>query len=198
MIFPEEKIRSHAKKLLSGSERGAHSFSHVERVYDIAKNLGERMGANMRILGAAALLHDIGRPKEEETGKSHAILSGEMSKEFLHNIGYDEEEIVSVVEAIRSHRFSENIEPTSLEGEILSDADKLDAMGAIGIFRAIARATLRNLGIPGFLKHAEEKLLKLVDCMYTEEGEKIAHERHELLQAFVEKLKAEVRNDLAH
>jgi len=149
----------------------------------------------MRVLGAAALLHDIGRPKEEKTGKSHAILSGEMSREFLRDTGYEKDEIAEVIDAIRTHRFSENIEPNSLEGEILSDADKLDAMGAIGVFRAIARATLRGLGIPGFLKHAEEKLLKLVDCMYTQEAQRIAQERYDLLHAFVEELKTEIRTD---
>lgn len=194
-MFPEEAIRSYAKEILSNSERGAHSFSHVERVYAIARDLGEKLGANMRILGAAALLHDIGRPKEEKTGKSHAILSGEMSREFLRDSGYEKDEIAEVIDAIRTHRFSENIEPNSLEGEILSDADKLDAMGAIGVFRAIARATLRDLGIPGFLKHAEEKLLKLVDCMYTEEAQKIAEKRHNLLHSFVEELKGEIRTN---
>ena len=149
----------------------------------------------MRVLGAAALLHDIGRPKEEKTGKSHAILSGEMSREFLRDTGYEKDEIANVVDAIRTHRFSENIEPNSLEGEILSDADKLDAMGAIGIFRAIARATLRDLGIPGFLRHAEDKLLKLVDCMYTTKAQKIAEKRHDLLHSFVEELKSEIRTD---
>lgn len=197
-MFPEEAIRSYARKMLSGSEAGAHSFNHVERVYIIAKDLGEQMGANMRVLGAAALLHDIGRPKEETTGESHAILSGEMSRDFLRDIGYDDEEISAVVDAIRTHRFSEDIEANSLEGKILSDADKLDAMGAIGVFRAIARAVLRDLGIPGFLKHADEKLLKLIDCIYTEEAQAIAQERHELLQAFVGELKTEIRTDGLH
>jgi uncharacterized protein len=96
------------------------------------------------------------------------------------------------VGAIRTHRYSEGLEPTSIEGEILSDADKLDAMGAIGIYRAIAQATVSERGITGFLEHADEKLLRLHDLMYTDEAKPMAQERHDVLANFVRRLRDEL------
>ncbi|MFW9850512.1 MAG: HD domain-containing protein, partial [Candidatus Thorarchaeota archaeon] len=104
-----------------------------------------------------------------------------------------EEEIAKVVAAIRTHRFSEGLEPTSLEGHILSDADKLDAIGAVGIFRSIAQATVSGRGTSGFLQHADEKLLKLKDLMYSDDAREMAIERHSFLEAFVNRLKDEVQ-----
>ena len=187
-----KKIARFAERHMISKTRGAHEFEHVIRVYGIAMDIGKKLGADLRILSAAALLHDIGRSKEEECGVSHSILSGEMSEEILREVGYNDEEIGSVKAAIRTHRYSEGLRPTSLEGEILSDADKLDAMGAIGIFRGIAQATLSNAGVEGFLRHSDEKLLKLQELMYTEEAKKLAEKKHVILAGFVE----EVRNEL--
>ncbi len=154
-------------------------------------DIGDRLHADRRILGAAALLHDIGRPLEEETGESHSILSGTMSDEFLKEIDYSTLEIERVKGAIRTHRFSEKLDPTTLEGRILSDADKLDAIGAIGVFRSIAQAAITQRGIQGFLAHADEKLLKLHELMYLEESKILAKERHGFLQSFVDRLRKE-------
>ena len=74
----------------------------------------------------------------------------------------------------------------------MSDADKLDAMGAVGIYRAIAQAESKGRGMIGFLQHADEKLLKLKDLMYTEEGIHLATERHEVLKRFVDELREEI------
>jgi uncharacterized protein len=146
----------------------------------------------MRILGAASFLHDIGRPREEETGVSHSLLSGEMSRAVLSRVGYSEKEIHQVEETIRTHRYSEALHPTSLEGQILSDADKLDAIGAVGIYRAIAQATVTGSGMTGFLTHANEKLLKLHDMMHTEESRQLAQSRHRLLRRYVDALNSEL------
>ncbi|MHA2065321.1 MAG: HD domain-containing protein, partial [Candidatus Thorarchaeota archaeon] len=161
----DKKIDSFVKEEMTRA--GAHAYDHVRRVYTIALRMGQTLGADLRILGAAALLHDIGRVHEKERGISHSILSGEMGVDILAELGYTQAEIECVKGVIRTHRFSEGITPTSLEGEILSDADKLDALGAIGIVRAIAQATTRGDGVEGFLKHAEDKLLKLHQLMYT-------------------------------
>jgi uncharacterized protein len=138
------------------------------------------------------LLHDVGRPKEVESGISHSILSGEMSKPLLQELGYLDSEIMQILDAIRTHRFSEGIEPNSLEGQILSDADKLDAMGAVGVYRSIAQSEVKGRGMIGFLQHADEKLLKLKDLMYTERGKQLATERHQVLQSFVDQLLEEI------
>lgn len=188
----EERIDSFVRGHMSRTDAGTHDYDHVKRVYRIAISMGKSMGGDLRILGAAALIHDVGRPYEKERGVSHSILSGEIGAEILDEIGFSGDEIERVREAIRTHRFSEGLTPTSLEGEILSDADKLDAIGAIGIARAIAQAATTGVGIKGFLRHADEKLLKLHKLMYTEEGKKLAKTRHVVLESFV----AELRNEL--
>ena len=154
--------------------------------------IGKEVGADLKVLGAAALLHDIGRPKESESGISHSILSGEMSQDILRKTGYDDEEVKKVVDVIRTHRFSEGLEPNSLEGRVLSDVDKLDAMGTIGVFRAIAQAAETGVGVEGFLNHADEKLLKLKDLMYTDAAMAEAVKRHTTLEAFVSQLRDEL------
>ncbi|NWF94958.1 MAG: HD domain-containing protein [Candidatus Thorarchaeota archaeon] len=186
-----EELSSIVERVLCDSEHGAHTIDHVHRVYSIAMTIGKEMAVNSRVLAAAALLHDIGRPQEKTTGVSHSIVSGEMSRGILSRIGYSDTEVEQVVDAIRTHRFSEGLRPVTREGEILSDADRLDAMGAIGIYRAIAEAVASGRGIEGFLAHAEEKLLRLQEHMYTDTGKRMAAERHGLLVSFVNQLKAE-------
>ena len=188
---PEKKIDAFVKQMIGGSSQGAHTYDHTKRVYALARAIASESGANLRIIGAAALLHDIGRSKENETGVSHAILSGEMSREILQKTGYTETEVEQIVEAIRTHRFSEHLTPSSLEGKILSDADKLDAIGAIGIFRCIAESAVENKDVEGFLNHAEEKLLKLHAMMYTNKARAMAEQRHAFLTDFVRRLRQE-------
>ena len=185
-------IEEFVKEKLAKNSKGAHTFDHTKRVYTLSIRIGRDLEADLKILGAAALLHDIGRPNESESGISHSILSGEMSQEILRTVGFDEAEIDRVVDAIRTHRFSEGIEPNSLEGRILSDVDKLDAMGAIGVFRAIAQAASTGDGMGGFLDHADEKLLKLRDLMYTDRARVEAEHRHHTLEAYVKQLRSEL------
>jgi uncharacterized protein len=158
--------------------------------------LSEGLQVNMRVLEAAALLHDIGRQREAESNISHSLLSGIMSQECLRDLEYTKEEIEEIVDAIRTHRYSENIEPNSIEGQILSDADKIDALGAIGIYRAIVQSAASGKGIQGFLNHADEKLLRLKDLMYTTPAKQLAAERHEILSIFVEQLRHESSNNI--
>ncbi|MFX1415511.1 MAG: HD domain-containing protein [Promethearchaeota archaeon] len=191
----EERIDSFVLEEMTRSEAGAHAYDHVKRVHSIAMEIGRELHADLRVLGAAALLHDVGRFREEETGISHSKLSGDIGEGILRELEYTEAEIQGVKEAIRTHRFSENLTPTSLEGEILSDADKLDAMGAIGVFRAVAQAAVENAGFEAFLKHADAKLLKLHDLMYTETAREMAEERHKVLQSFVEELRRQLQDE---
>lgn len=191
----KSKIIDFMRKELSGFNSGAHTFDHTMRVYTLSMQISEGLPVSIRVLQAAALLHDVGRPRESETGISHSILSGEMSKSLLHELAYTESEIEQILDAIRTHRFSEGIEPNSIEGKILSDADKLDAMGAIGVFRAIAQGVTKGREMSGFLQHADEKLLKLKDLIYTDPGKHLATKRHELLQKFVDELREEIGED---
>jgi uncharacterized protein len=184
------------KRELSKSNLGAHTLDHTMRVYSLSMQLSEGQAVNLRVLEAAALLHDVGRPREEESNISHSILSGNMSRECLRRLGYTREEIEQIVNAIRTHRYSENIEPNSIEGQILSDADKIDAIGAIGVYRAIAQSAASGKGIQGFLNHADEKLLRLKSLMYTDPAKLLATERHETLLRFVKQLRLESRNSI--
>lgn len=193
MVSSEDKLFEFVESTLTGFKRDAHTLDHTRRVYTMTMELGRRLGADLRVLGAAAILHDVGRSREEETGISHSILSGEMSQPRLKELGYSQEEVKRVVDAIRTHRFSEGIEPNSLEGQILSDADKLDAIGAIGVYRSIAQTSVDGRGIKGFLQHADEKLLKLRNLMHTDEAKAIAQRRHKTLEEFVEHLRLESR-----
>ncbi|RDE10748.1 MAG: phosphohydrolase [Candidatus Thorarchaeota archaeon] len=190
---PEEKLEKFVKQSLAVNAAGAHTYDHIMRVYLLAKMIGTGIGADMRVLGAAALLHDVGRPRETETGVSHSILSGEMSREVLIAAGYTQDEVKQIDDAIRTHRFSEGLTPTSKEGEVLSDADKLDAIGAIGVFRAVSQAAAEDRGMEGFLRHADEKLLKLHRLMYTKSGKALAKRRNAFLQEFVNRLREESR-----
>jgi uncharacterized protein len=191
-VSVESRILDFVRKELSKSNLGAHTLDHTMRVHTLSLQLSEGLAVNRRVLEAAALLHDIGRPREAETKVSHSIASGEMGRDILAEIGYSDSEIRQVVSAIRTHRFGEGIRPTSLEGEILSDADKLDAIGAVGIYRAVAQAVTSGSGIHGFLRHADEKLLKLKDLMHTATGKRLAAERHEVLNKFVQQLRQEL------
>ncbi|MDF1538265.1 MAG: HD domain-containing protein [Candidatus Thorarchaeota archaeon] len=192
-MFPEREIDAFVKQILEEKGNGAHTYDHTRRVLSVALEIGKKVRSNIRVLGAASLLHDIGRSEEEKTKESHSIISGRISREFLPSIGYSTEEINHIVAVIRTHRFSEGIEPTSIEGKILSDADKIDAIGAIGVFRAVTQVAVKGRGIEGFLTHANEKLLKLAGLLYTEEAKRIAKERHNVLEVFVNQLKKETQ-----
>ena len=193
MVSLEKKIEQFVRQELAKAGRGAHTMDHTMRVYSLCMKLGADLKANLKVLGAAALLHDVGRPREEKTAVSHSILSGEMGRGVLSEGEFTDSEIDHVVDVIRTHRFSESLEPNSLEGEILSDVDKLDAMGAIGVFRAVAQAASTRVGIEGFLNHADEKLLKLRDVMYTDRARIEAGHRHRTLETFVNQLRSELR-----
>jgi uncharacterized protein len=192
----KSRIIDFVKRELSKSNLGAHTLDHTIRVYSLSMQLSEGLQVNMRVLEAAALLHDVGRQREAESNISHSILSGIMSQECLRDLEYTKEEMEEVVDAIRTHRYSENIEPNSIEGQILSDADKIDALGAIGIYRAIVQSAASGKGIQGFLNHADEKLLRLKDLMYTTPAKQLAAERHEILSLFVEQLRHESSNNI--
>ncbi len=194
-MFPRDRIDRFAHDILEEHGSGAHTYDHSQRVLTLCLQIGEGIGADIRILGAAALLHDIGRPAESESGISHSILSGQMSRELLSELGYSKLEVEEVVDTIRTHRFSEGLEPQTLEGRILSDADKLDAIGSVGIYRAVAQAEVSGRGIRGFLDHAEEKLLRLKDLLYTDSAREIAVKRHTILEEFVWQLRSELGLD---
>ena len=173
-------------------QSGSHGMDHTDRVVDLCRSIGLKEDADMRILLPAALLHDVGRPLEKEQGLPHEREGARMAAEFLHSIGYDSTLIPAISSAIRTHRFQSEETPKTLEAWILSDADKLDAMGAMGIARTFLRAGEHGGGIDDAVAHFHDKLLKLRDLMHTRTGRELAAKRHEFLVAFLSTLETEM------
>ncbi len=186
-----ERTREFARSFFE--REGTHGFSHVERVLNLCINIGREEGADLEVLALAALLHDVARPLES-AGKveDHAVEGARIARRFLRGLGYPEEKVEAVVHAIESHRFSRGPEPKTLEAKILSDADKLDAMGAVGIARVFMYSGEHGRSIEDSIKHFREKILKLKDLMYTKTGRRLAEERHRFTREFIERMEREM------
>jgi len=165
----------------------SHDKDHVERVVKIAEYIAKKEGADLKIVLKAAELHDIARSQAD-----HASKSAEIARNILKKEGYSKEFIEKVAHAIEAHSFSKRIKPRTLEAKVLSDADKIDAIGATGVARAFLYSGEHGRSIEETLKHFEEKLLKLKDLIYTETGRKIAESRHKFLTDFYNRLKTEL------
>jgi uncharacterized protein len=126
-----------ARQYYQGHE-SSHDFDHVLRVLALAERIARAEGGDLEVVRAAALLHDIGRAEEEATGGDHAAIGAARAREIL--AGHPPEKVEAVAAAIASHRFRSGPPPATPEARALFDADKLDAMGAIGVARAFARA----------------------------------------------------------
>lgn len=206
-----EKITEKAKEFFKG---GTHDWDHTLRVYKLAMKLGEKEGADLEILKCAALLHDIGRSEEtkQQGGVCHARIGAERAEEILKELNYSSEMIEKISHCIRSHRFRGEDSAQTKEAKVLYDADKLDASGAVGIGRAFlfageigARLHDKNVDVENTKPYTWDdsayreylvKLCKIKDSMMTEEGKRIAKERHEFMQEFFERMNKEVDGDI--
>jgi uncharacterized protein len=189
-----ETIRRYAGSVLK--DAGSHGMDHTERVTRMCRIIGKHEHADMDILIPAALLHDIARPLEREKGLPHEVEGARMAEAYLASIQYNPCLITAISAAIRTHRFRSNEKPSTPEAKILSDADKLDALGAVGIARTFMRAAEHGRDIDHAVLHFHDKLLKLKDLMYTETGRKIAGERHAFLETFLKALAHETANSI--
>ena len=187
----------------------AHDFEHIMRVYKNAQKICKQEKANEKLVLSAALLHDvISYPKSDKRSKTSSIKSAEKSKQILKNYDFSAEEINIISDAIRDHSFSQNKIPQTIEGKILQDADRLDAIGAIGIARVFAtggslKRPFYNLEDP-FCKnrkpddkvwtvdHFFQKLLKLESLMNTKSGKAEAKKRTKILKDYLKQLKQEI------
>ena len=187
----------------------AHDFEHIMRVYKNAQKICNHEKANKKLVLSAVLLHDIvSYPKSDKRSKNSAIESAKKAKSILKKFGYSEEEITIISDAIRQHSFSQNKTPTTIEGKVLQDADRLDALGAIGIARVFA--TGGSLKRPFYnnedpfcknrnpddktwtLDHFYQKLLKLESLMNTKTGKIEAKKRTKILKDYLKLLKQEI------
>ncbi len=166
---------------------GAHDNAHVERVVQLARYIAQQEGADLDVVTAAARLHDVARDRPDHAGRG-----AEITREILRNQGYGEEFIERVAHCIEAHSFSGGVEPRTLEAKVLSDADKLDAMGAIGVARAFLYSGERRRSLEETVRHFEVKLLKLYEGLHTESARELAYERHTFLVEFYQRLQGEL------
>ncbi|WP_035797947.1 HD domain-containing protein [Butyrivibrio sp. MB2005] len=186
MAVEQDKIISDAigyvKELFAGNSDG-HGADHTMRVYHNAQMiLAEYTEADSFVVLLSALLHD---------ADDHKLFNTENNmnaRTFMERNDIPSETIEQVCRAINSVSFSHNRgkSPETLEGKIVQDADRLDAIGAIGIARTFAYGGKVGRPLSDSIKHFYDKLLLLKDEMNTDAAKKIALKRHEFLQEFLE------------
>ena len=187
----------------------AHDFDHIMRVYKNAQNICKKENANEKLVLSAVLLHDIvSYPKSDKRSKLSSIQSAKKSKKILEKFDFTKKEIQIIYDAICDHSFSRNKIPATIEGKILQDADRLDAIGAIGIARVFAvsgseQRPFYNIDDPfcknripddtvWTLDHFYRKLLKLESLMNTKSGKIEAKKRTKTMKTFLNQLKKEL------
>ena len=193
------------KEKLEGAEAG-HDWFHIERVWKLSKKIAEKEGGNLEVIELSALLHDIADPKFHNGDETLAL---KISQNFLEEIHIDTELIEQVLFVIKNISFKNRAEAPEnppLELQIVQDADRLDAIGAIGIARTFNFGGFKNnlmyhpeikpnLGMNKeeykksngtTINHFYEKLLLLKDLMNTKTAKKIASERHDFMLQFLD------------
>ena len=210
MINLEKIMRT--LQLLLHNQSPAHDFEHIIRVYKNAEMISKQEeSVDLDIVLAAALLHDlVVYPKGNSKTINSADDSAEIAKKILLEYkNYPREKIEKVADAIRTHSYSKRLVPETLEGKILQDADRLDAIGAIGIARtfSVGGSENRSLYNPTdpfceserqlddtqwTLDHIKKKLMILKNSMHTKTAKKIAEERTEFMELFLNQLRKEI------
>lgn len=189
----DEKIRSLLYRVTQVQNGGgSHGLDHVLRVFHLCEEIGQEENADLMVLLPAALFHDIARHAEQETKIPHEAEGARIAEEYLRSVRFDDTRIPKISHAIRSHRFRSKEKPKTLEARILSDADKLDAMGAVGIARTFIRAGEHRGDIRDGMEHIRDKLITLRELMYTGTAKKLAEDRHRLVCSFLDSLTEEM------
>ena len=216
MTYPEfiNKTISFVKAKLENAE-GGHDWFHIERVFKNAVLIAKNEDCNVIVVKLSALLHDIADSKFHEGDES---VGPKIARDFLESENVDEEIITHVVHIIKNISYKGgNFEKkfSSLELDVVQDADRLDAIGAIGIARAFNYGGFKNRALydpkiapnsrmskeeykkndAPTLNHFYEKLLLLKDKMNTDTGKKIAKERHRYMEGFLAQFYAEWEGD---
>jgi uncharacterized protein len=211
MTINLEQIMRRVESLLR-NQSPAHDFQHILRVYSNAEMIYKKEEcADSDIVLAAALLHDlVVYPKRSSKTLNSADDSAEMARKILFQYNsYPTEKIERVADAIRTHSYSKRSTPATLEGKILQDADRLDAIGAIGIARtfSVGGSENRSLYNPAdpfcetdrelndtqwTLDHVKKKLLILKNTMHTKTAKEIAVQRTTFIELFLNQLRKEI------
>jgi uncharacterized protein len=187
----------------------AHDLTHVQRVVANARTLMAEEGAEPAVVIPAAWLHDcVALPKDSQKRSQASRLAATDATDFLEDQGYPSEFLPAIHHAIETHSFSAGISPLTLEAKVVQDADRLDAMGAIGIARCLMLGGV--MGKPLYdgdepfpesrtpddsrntLDHFYVKLLKLVDLMQTSAGRREGRRRTQFMRVYLAELGREL------
>lgn len=205
-----KKTREYIKRLMSGEGTG-HDWFHIDRVVKNAKLISKKEGGDMFIIELSALLHDIADWKFHDGDMK---IGARKTEEWLKKLGVEAKDIQKVVEIVEhiSYKGGTNKRVMqSIEGKIVQDADRLDAIGALGIARVFAfggsmKRAIHDPSIkPKLLKsfeaykkrtqtsinHFYEKLLLLKNKMNTNTGKQLAQKRHEFMEKYLEQFYSE-------
>ncbi len=193
-----KKISNFVKLNLENEPTG-HDYLHAKRVMQNSEELAYGYDVEINIIKAAALIHDLIDYKLDDKYKA----STEEINELLGDSGFDNSQIDHVQEIINNLSYSSNRIPLSLEGKIVQDADRLDALGAIGIARTFAFGGKNNRLIysedrvdsKNSIAHFNDKLLKLSELMNTSKAKLIAEERTKYMKEFLVRFKREVSGE---
>lgn len=188
---------------------GSHDTSHLQRVWKNAASIHAEEGGDAQVLFAATLLHDCVAVEKNSPLRAQASrLSAEKAARVLASLGWPQAQVQATAHAIEAHSFSAAVTPTTLEAKTLQDADRLDAIGMLGVARcfyvagrmgralydpADPHATQRPLDDSRFtLDHFHTKLLKLSEGFQTATGARLAGIRHARLQRFLDEFSDEI------
>lgn len=205
-----DKIKEEVMDLFTDA-KGSHDWEHTERVIKLALRLSKKEKADTNVIRFASLLHDIGR-KSPEKNISHADTGAVIAEEILLKYINDKEFIKNVINCIRKHSFRKGETLNTIEEKIVYDADKLDAIGAIGIGRAFvfsgecgAKVHNNDINVLETQAYSREdtayreymvKLRYIKDKLYTDGAREIAEERHAFMEAFFDRLCKESEGEL--
>lgn len=204
-----EKTRDFVKEKLYGEGSG-HDWFHIERVYKLSKYIGEKENADLFVVEMTALLHDIDDWKFSQGTDTDTTVT----EKFLTSMNISENDINKIISIIKTMSFKGGVVDStqnSIEGKVVQDADRLDAIGAIGIARTFAYGGSKGRQIydPSInpmkftsleqvkneenhtINHFYEKLLKLKDLMNTKTAKEIAEKRHKFMENFLEEFYSE-------
>jgi uncharacterized protein len=190
----------------------AHDRAHIERVVNTARRLAGAESAQMDVVVPAAWLHDcVVRPKDAPDRAEASRLAAHAAASFLHDAGYPERWVPDIEHAIAAHSYSGDVAPDTPEAKVVQDADRLDALGAVGIARcfAVGGALNRPLYNPDdpfcegrspdddayTLDHFYAKLLRLPSTMQTDAGRDEAEQRAAFLRTYLDQLRGELGSD---
>jgi len=208
-----ESIRIQARQLFLEAA-GSHDWDHTRRVAALCDGIGRVEKADLTVLRLAAYMHDIGRCHQDRSSgaQCHAKEGARMAAAILADVPLPDPAKRNIIHCIRSHRFRENHAPETLEAKVLFDADKLDAIGAVGVARAYlfageVGARLHNPDIdvtaaPAYSENDtgyREYLVKLRHIhgrMLTAEGRRLAAERHAFMVMFFDRFLGEIEGQV--